>query len=177
MDRNRDLISAIDKRARDRIDDYRMRHEFDIGTIKAMTFSGACITFGGSGRYLRNVQSLQGTEVTIGDRVMCSRIGREPWTIIGAIERDNAITPTTENLNVVPQPQNVQIEDKGGYIVIEHTEALVSLGVPVLVGPSRKRFIGEITGVVSEWPSFAKEADVPRDRIETIAKTLRLDLV
>jgi serine/threonine-protein kinase HipA len=41
---------------------------------------------------------------------------------------------------------------------------------------SCESIIGEIVDAVSGWPSFAKEAGVPQDRIEAVAGTHRLDL-
>jgi serine/threonine-protein kinase HipA len=55
-------------------------------------------------------------------------------------------------------------------------EDLVSVGKEMSI-KSAGSIIREITDVVSEWPAFARKAGVPRDRIEKIAKTLRLDVV
>lgn len=55
-------------------------------------------------------------------------------------------------------------------------EDLVSVGRKMSI-KSAGNIIGEISDVVSEWPSFARKARVPRGRIEKIANSLCLDLV
>lgn len=55
-------------------------------------------------------------------------------------------------------------------------EDLASVGREMSI-KSAGSIIREITEVISEWPAFAKKANVPCGRTEKIAKTLRLDLV
>jgi serine/threonine-protein kinase HipA len=54
-------------------------------------------------------------------------------------------------------------------------EDLVSIGREMSI-KSAGSIIREIVDGVSGWPAFARKAGVPRERIEKIAKTLRLNL-
>ena len=55
-------------------------------------------------------------------------------------------------------------------------EELAALGREMSIR-SCENIIREIVDIVSEWPSFAKDAGVPRDQTGKIAKTLRLSIV
>lgn len=121
MSRERDLIRAIDKRAEDRIRDYEAQHTIEVGIIKGLTLAGASVQLSESGRFLRNVPRTQGIELVVGANVLLARVTRRKWVIIGALEADNALTPTTANTVPVAGIQDLVCEDRPGYMEIRWT--------------------------------------------------------
>lgn len=117
--RETDLIQAMDHRARMAIDEDRRQSTLEIGRVKQVTLAGASVQLSESGRFLRTVQAIQGVDLVVGASVICARIGRLGWRIIGAIEAENAITPTFSNTNPVAQPQNVTCTSRAGHCAIE----------------------------------------------------------
>jgi len=115
----KDIIEAADLRVRRAIEDYRSQHEFDIGQVKTVTYAGASVALGESGRYIKNMPSMRGVDIVVGSRVLCARIGRQNWIIVGSVERDSGSTPRAGENNIVAQPQNLTVEDKGGYASAE----------------------------------------------------------
>jgi len=108
----KDLMDAMDKRSKDALTKHDQQNTLAIGTIKAVTLSGAAVQMEASGRFLRNVSKIQGIELVLDARVLLARIGRQSWVIIGAIERDGATTATTANTVLIPQPQNLTISSE-----------------------------------------------------------------
>lgn len=59
-------------------------------------------------------------------------------------------------------------------LLLRHLDALIELGYPVLVGASRKRFIGEITGVGEPRERLAGSLAVAIDAVERGAAVVRV---
>jgi len=121
MSRERDLIRAMDKRAEDRITDYEAQHTIEVGVVKGLTLAGASVQMSESGRFLRNVPRTQGIELVVGATVLLARVTRRKWVIIGALEADNALTPTTANYVPVAGIQDLVCEDRPGYMEVRWT--------------------------------------------------------
>jgi len=62
---------------------------------------------------------MRGVEVIAGARVLCARIGRQDWIIVGSIERSQSSTGLAGTDNIVAMPQNLTIKDKGSYASAE----------------------------------------------------------
>ena len=116
-EKTRDLLGAMDRRAEKALQAYEQQHSFEIGTVEAVTYAGICVKLGESGRYLRNIANMQGTDVTVGTRVLVARVGRQGWVVVGALERWGSVTPTYKNDNVVGQPQSLEVLDRDGVAV------------------------------------------------------------
>jgi len=118
-DEMRDLLWAMDKRAKAAQERDRRQNTLEIGTIKGVTYTGASVQLSESGRFLRTVTAIQGVDLVIGATVILARIGRADWMIIGAIETENAVTTTRNNTNPVAQPQNLTCTAHSEYCLME----------------------------------------------------------
>jgi len=119
QEKAKDILKAADLRVQRGFDEYRSRREFDIGEVRTTTFAGASVALGESGRYIKNMQSMRGVEIIVGSRVLCARIGRHDWIIVGSIERSQGSTPKAGVDNIVAQPQNLAVTGQKGYSTAE----------------------------------------------------------
>jgi hypothetical protein len=122
------LVAAMDKRAQGQIEHYSAQHTLSVGTIEQLTLAGACVRLEGSGRYFKNVASMQGVVLALGARVLLARIGRSKWVIIGAVEVQGSRTPRTTTDTIVASPASLDITDtQTGFARIEWTASLFDI--------------------------------------------------
>lgn len=122
------LVAAMDKRASDQITYYAAQNTLAVGTVEQLTLSGACVRLEGSGRYLKNVASMQGVILAIGARVLMARIGRSKWVVLGAVEIQGSITPRTTTDTIVAAPTGLSITDtQSGFARIEWTASFFDI--------------------------------------------------
>jgi hypothetical protein len=131
----RELIGAIDKRARDAITEYKGDHTLAVGKVKGITLAGASVQIGESGRFLRNVPAVRGLELLLDATVLLARVGRKDWVIIGALESGGSTTQTTDtstpaagvvDLTVTEYANYLEIRWKASYFPIMCYEVMVN---------------------------------------------------
>ena len=145
----------MDKRARDRIEEYARQNTLVVGHVTGVTLGGASVRVEGSGRYLRNVPALQGTELVVGAEVILARVGRGGWVILGATEQGGGVTATTANSVPVAAPQDTADTDVGGFALIRWTASYFDVRCYEIMVNTSESESGATTYVVdNSWLAY-----------------------
>ena len=133
--KERELISAVSKVARDQITDYSRQHSFAIGTVKGLTLSGAAVQILDSGRFERNVPAVRGAELVLDTQVLLARVGRMGWVILGSVEPGGSTTQTIDTavpaagvagLTATNYPDHVELRWTASYFDIQCYEVMAN---------------------------------------------------
>ncbi len=114
----RDLINAMDQRAKKAMATREQQQKIELGVIKAVTLSGASVQLSESARFLQNVPSIAGVELVIGATVLVVRAGRRDWVILGAVETGNSATATINNTTPISKVASLAIASRYEYMEI-----------------------------------------------------------